>query len=62
MTVKYIAKGSPLSCINGKSYPVVAVEPGPGGDWYRVIDESGEDYLYPATAFEIVEQESRQVA
>ncbi len=24
--------------------------------WYRIIDESGEDYLYPPMLFEIVEE------
>lgn len=23
-------------------------------DWYRIVDESGEDYLYPPDKFEIV--------
>lgn len=23
--------------------------------WYRIVDESGEDYLYPPMLFEIVE-------
>ena len=55
MKIKYIAEGSPLSCIKGKLYELVAIEPGPGGDWFRVIDESGEDYLYPIAAFEIAD-------
>ena len=24
--------------------------------WYRIVDESGEDYLYPPMLFEIVEE------
>lgn len=24
--------------------------------WYRIVDESGEDYLYPPDIFEIVEE------
>ena len=24
--------------------------------WYRIVDESGEDYLYPPEMFEIVEE------
>ena len=59
MKVKYVAEGSPLSCINGKTYDVLPVED-VLGDWYRIIDESGEDYLYPASSFEIVEQDLRQ--
>lgn len=36
----------------GKIYDVIGVERG----WYRIIDESGEDYLYPSAMFEIVEE------
>lgn len=35
----------------GKVYDILSVEQG----WYRVVDKSGEDYLYPATDFDIVE-------
>lgn len=31
----------------GKCYEVLAIE----GDWLRIVDESGEDYLYPADWF-----------
>ncbi len=31
----------------GKCYEVLAAE----GNWLRIIDESGEDYLYPAKWF-----------
>ena len=24
--------------------------------WYRIVDESGEDYLYPPMLFEVVEE------
>ena len=24
--------------------------------WYRIVDESGEDYLYPPDIFEVVEE------
>ncbi|MBQ7516281.1 MAG: hypothetical protein IJS96_08375 [Schwartzia sp.] len=43
-----------MSCITGKAYEVLSVEKG----WYRIIDESGEDYLYPLGAFEIVGNEN----
>lgn len=55
MKIKYIAKGSPMTCIHGKEYEVLSVEKG----WYRIIDESGEDYLSPPTAFEVVETKSK---
>lgn len=51
MKVKYIGKTSSLGLINGKIYSVISIEK----DWYRIIDESEEDYLYPPELFEIVE-------
>ncbi len=27
--------------------------------WYRIIDESGEDYMYPPMLFEIIEDEEK---
>lgn len=51
MKVKYIGAISyPLELINGKIYDCLGIEE----DWYRVIDETGEDYLYPPEEFEIV--------
>jgi hypothetical protein len=47
-------------CIDNRGYPasldvgkVYRVPPGDAGvpNWIRVIDESGEDYLYPAKRF-----------
>jgi hypothetical protein len=37
--------------VYGKVYDVISIE----WDWYRIIDESEEDYMYPPEAFEIVE-------
>jgi len=39
----------------GKIYQVIAVENG----YYRIIDDSGEDYLYPAAMFEIIRDEQQ---
>lgn len=50
-TVRYIGETSPLELTNGKIYKVLSVERG----WYRVIDDTGEDYLYPAGNFEIID-------
>ena len=36
---------------DNKIYDVISIEK----DWYRIIDDSGEDYLYPPELFEIVE-------
>lgn len=51
MKVKYKGKSDPLELINGKVYDVISTEK----EWYRIIDETGEDYLYPPEVFEIVE-------
>ena len=52
MKVKFIGQGSPLSLLNGKVYSVEGIQCG----WYQIIDETGEAYMYPPQAFEIVEQ------
>ena len=39
----------------GKIYQVIAVENG----FYRILDDSGEDYLYPAAMFEIIPVEEQ---
>jgi|GEM_PF-1022387 len=39
----------------GKIYQVIAVENG----FYRIIDDSGEDYLYPTAVFEIIPSEDQ---
>lgn len=52
MKVKYIGESDPIALINGKVYEVISVEK----EWYRIIDETDDDYLYPPDAFEIVEQ------
>ena len=45
-----------MDVIPNKIYEVLSVERG----FYRIIDESGEDYLYPPEKFEIVEENVRQ--
>jgi len=41
----------PASLERGKLYPVIADDDGKKLGMVRVIDESGEDYLYPAARF-----------
>ena len=62
MKVKYIGKREidiPNSykifrdLLPGKVYKVLSIEDG----WYRLIDESKEDYLYPPEKFKIVAAE-----
>lgn len=52
MKVKFIGKSDPLGLLNGKEYDVLSVEKG----WYRIVDETNEDYLFPPELFEKVEQ------
>ena len=42
--------------LSDKLYDVISVEPFINGNWYRIVDESGEDYLYPPSLFDIVEE------
>lgn len=51
MKVKYLGDYYKVSLNKNKIYNVLAIENG----WYRIIDETGEDYLYPPEEFEIVE-------
>ena len=52
MKVKYIGKTIPLELTNGIIYDVISVEKG----WYRIKDDTGDDYLYPPSSFEIVQE------
>ena len=36
-----------------KVYEVISIERG----WYRINDDSGDDYLYPPEYFEIIDEE-----
>lgn len=44
----------PLELINGKVYEILSVEW--DGTMFNVVDETGDDYLYPAEDFEIIEE------
>ena len=57
MKVKWIGKTDFLVLTNKKIYDVISIERG----WYRIIDDSGEDYLYPPDMFEIVELDENMV-
>lgn len=52
MIVKYLGASDPLCFIHGKNYVVLGVEDG----FYRIIDETGEDYLYSSELFDTVER------
>ena len=48
-------EGFPASLTLGKAYAVLPEEKGAKYGLIRVIDETGEDYLYPASYFAAVE-------
>lgn len=52
MKVKYIGKTSAMGLEKDKIYEPIAIE----GEEYRIIDLSGEDYLYHKSEFEIIEE------
>lgn len=54
MKVKYIGESDPLELLNGKIYDVIEIDE--ISDWYRIVDETQDDYLFPPEDFEIVEQ------
>ena len=58
MKVRYIGKTNSATFTNGKEYEVLSVE----HDWLRIVDETEEDYLYPPTKFEIIEDENGEIA
>ena len=52
MKGKYLGKTINLILTSGKEYKILSLEHG----YYRVIDDSDEDYLYPAGWFEITDK------
>ena len=57
MRVKYIGESDPLGLTNGKVYDVLSIEYG----YYRIVDETREDFLYDSDSFEIVEEGDAEV-
>lgn len=51
LKIKYLGETNFLIFTHNNIYDVISIEK----DWYRIIDYSGEDYLYPPELFEIVE-------
>lgn len=52
MKVRWKGETDFLVLTHDKVYTVLKIEKG----WYRLIDDSGEDYLYPPENFEVVEE------
>lgn len=51
MRVKYLGETAFLELTHNQVYEVLSVEKG----WYRIVDDSEEDYLYAPDDFEVVE-------
>ena len=49
--VRYTGKTVFLCLTHDKVYDVLTIE----RTWYRIVDDSGEDYLYPPEIFEKME-------
>lgn len=47
-------EGNEVSLERLKLYRIGEPEPNDPADWVRVVDESGEDYVYPAANFVVV--------
>ena len=54
MKIKYIDEDEPLMLVHGKVYDVIEIDEISG--WYRIIDESCEDYLHEPEQFEIIDE------
>lgn len=52
MKVRYIKETISFCLTKDKDYDVLSIEK----EWYRIVDDTGEDYLYPPEQFEIVEE------
>lgn len=50
MKVKYTGK-SDVSLTKGKVYEVIGVESG----WFRIVDDTDDDYLFSPDEFEVIE-------
>ena len=47
-------EGNEVSLELLRLYQIAEPEPNDPADWIRVVDESGEDYVYPAANFVVV--------
>jgi len=51
-TMNYIVEKNDMDLIPNKIYEILSED----DDEYNIVDESGEDYAYPKSFFEIVEE------
>lgn len=52
MKVKFLGESDPLELLNNKIYEVIEIDEESG--WYRIVDETGEDYLFEPNEFDII--------
>ena len=53
MKASWTGDSAPLELINGKEYEVKGIDF--DGTMFSVVDETGEEFLYPAEDFDVVE-------
>lgn len=58
MKVKYLGESDPLELIQDKVYDVIEIDEDSG--WYRIVDETGDDFLFPPEDFIITEQSTEE--
>ena len=51
MEVRFLEETTFLELTHDRVYEVLSIEK----EWYRIVDDSEDDYLYPPELFEIVE-------
>lgn len=51
MKVRYIAHLDDIDLTEGAIYKVLSIDK----NWYRIVDDSDDDYLYPPDLFKVVE-------
>ena len=56
MKVKYIKETAIPIMTYGKVYEVLSIERG----YYRIMDDTNDDYLYAPTSFEIIDDSDRE--
>ena len=57
MRIKYKGKTIFPNLTHNKIYDVVSIEK----KWYRVVDDSGEDYIYAPEQFDIIDNDNKNV-
>ena len=56
MKIKFIWPYDLVGVKKEKEYEVISIEKG----WYRIMTELGEDYLFPPSAVEVIEEDKNR--